>query len=454
MKDNSKFAGFFKAIKFGSIKFTRFVQRDLWRIDKSEASGLKRILITPFRVVYMTVMSFINDDIVSKASSLTYNTALAIVPMLAIIVGIGKGFGLQNALKQMMIDIMPNQTEEFGKIFTYVDNYLDYVQGGVFIGVGFIVLLYTVLMLISSIEDTFNSIWQAPYPRSWGKRIFNYLGLFLLLPLVLTASSAINFVSQTLRSTDINDYVFVGPLMTFILDLIPVVLIIFTFVMLYVSLPNVKVKFLPALIAGIISGLSFHIFQTIYIHGMLWISTYNAIYGSFAAFPLLLLWLNLSWIIILFGAQLSYCIQNSDSYYYHESSNSASRRYRDFVLLLVLSEITKCFMDPKKPYITSQEISKKCNIPINLCNKVVSKLLHMKLIIEIKKEGSQSDALLQPAIDTSLMSVGYVLNRLDIYGSEDLPIDNKGEFSDLWEATIHSRKGFFSPSMDKLIRDL
>ena len=284
------------------LRLYRFITLDMWLLSRDRLSLPLRFLVATLRVLYMTVSAYLKEGIGMLASSLSYSTVLSIVPMLAVIVGIAKGFGLQNDVRIALNNALPGHQVELDKTFAYVENYLQQVQGGLFIGVGLALLFYTVLMLISTIEDTFNRLWQAPHARPWTRRIINYLGAFVLFPLLLTISSGTTLFLSTLNHTYLSELKIISTLTSEILGLLPYVLIIFTFTVIYLLIPNVRVRFVPALIAGVVAGLSFQAFQALYINGVLWISRYNAIYGSFAAVPLALLWIQLSWIIVLLGA--------------------------------------------------------------------------------------------------------------------------------------------------------
>ncbi len=445
-----------RALRYYGLRGVRFLQHDIWRLRSEEIPAPLRLVVECIKVAYQATVSFINDDLMTRASSLTYSTVLSIVPMLAVIVGIAKGFGLQGAVLEALKAALPGQTKQLDQVFVYVENYLSQVQGGLFIGLGLGILLYTVLMLISSIEDAFNDIWQAPHARPWGRRIFDYLGLFLLLPLLLLASSVITLMMTTIRQTYAGDVEVVHSVLDSVMSLVPFVLSVGIFIGLYMYLPNVRVRFLPALISGILAGIAYQIFQALYISGVIWISRYNAIYGSFAAFPLLLLWMQLSWTITLYGAQLAYTIQNIHSFAFGQASMKVSRRYLDFVSLLILGRIVQRFADPEggRPY-SARAISDECHIPIRMVGQVLSRLREVGLIIEVQT-ADNADAHYQPALDPEFLTVNFVITRLDKSGTEDFRIDRHGRYAQAWNAMEVSR-GLTTThgiSPDTLLRDL
>lgn len=442
----------FRLTKYLTLRGARFLRHDIWRLSPEETAPPLRQLVAVVKIVYQTTLRFIDDHLIDRAASLTYSSVLSIVPMLAVIVGIAKGFGLQTTVGNALREALPGHQAQLDRVFVYVENYLGQVQGGLFIGLGLIILLYTVLMLISSIEDAFNDIWQAPHPRPWSRRIFDYFGLFLLLPIMITASSLITLTMSTIRSTYLGEIDIFRSVLDGALGLVPFGLSVTLFVGLYMYLPNVRVRFVPALISGTLAGMAYQIFQALYISGVIWISRYNAIYGSFAAVPLLLLWLQLSWSITLYGAQLGYVIQNIRSYSFGQASLNVSRRYLDFVALLILSRITKRFAlaQPLAAPYTAQELSNECQIPLRMTGQMLARLVQVGLLSELKYDQESSESYYQPAIDSGLMTVSYVIGRLDRYGTEDFRIDRHQAFASEWQAMLASRTS--TPNV--LVKDL
>ncbi len=432
----------------------RFVSHDMWRLEDEEMSPLRRILVSSIKSVYIAIRNYVEDGTASKASALTYQSVLSIVPLLAVLVGIAKGFGLQEVVRKWLMDSLPGHQNELNQAFGFVENYLSQVQGGIFIGFGLLILLYTVIMLISSIEDTFNDIWKATKIRGWIRRIMDYMGMFILLPVLITVSSGATIIMAAVKDSSLEQFVFLGPLLENILKLLPYVIIIFIFTGLYMALPNTRVRFIPAFIAGAIAGIAFQIFQALYISGMLWISKYNAIYGSFAAVPLLLLWLQLSWVICLFGAQLSYTIQNVKKFAFEKDSSNVSRRYSDFLTILIASLIVKRFTSNNKTPHTADTLSEECKAPIRLTSEILKRLLALRIIIEVNYDNNLATEHFNPAVDPDKLSVGYLMERMDRYGSESFKVDREKRYQSQWRALLETRKGFEIPPSDTLLKDL
>ncbi len=431
----------------------RFVTYDIWRITENEVSGLKELYIDTIKTIILAVRGFNSENLQTKASALTYSTFLAIVPLLAVLVGVAKGFGFQATVRETLLYYFPGHEMELGKAFEYVENYLAQAQGGIFIGIGLALLFYTVVNLISSIEDTFNDIWQIKKSRPWYRKISDYLALFLILPVLMTASSGLSIFASTLQNSFLSEYVFLTPIVEFALNVVPYLFTIMAFTGLYLSLPNTKVRFVNGLVAGVIAGCAFQFFQLIYISGQIWVSKYNAIYGSFAALPLLLLWLQLSWLICLFGAELSYASQNVKKFSFERDSKNISRRYKDFLTLLIASLIVKRFVGGEKPY-TADELSDAYRIPIRLTTDILYLLTELGIINEVNYGDDERIVYYQPAVDINRITVSYLFTKMDEYGSENFKIDTSGLFRDEWQALLKTREDMIKANNNILLKDL
>ena len=245
----------------------------------------------------------------AEAAALTYSSLLAMVPILAVVFAIARGFGYNKYIEKWFLNSLSSQPEAANVIVGFVNSYLVHIQGGVFLGVGLIFMLYTVLMLVNNIEETFNQIWQVNNARPIMRSLANYLAMFLLFPIIIIVSMGLSIVMTTLADK-IDDILVLGPVVSKLLDLSPSLLLSILFIILYVYMPNTKVRLSCAIVPGILAGLAMHVLQLFYIYAQIWVTAYNAIYGSFAALPLFMLWLQISWAICLFGAQLTYTNQN------------------------------------------------------------------------------------------------------------------------------------------------
>lgn len=434
-------------------KVIRFITYDIWRITENEVSGLKRSYIFLVKTIILAVRGFKREDLQTKASALTYSTLLAIVPLLAVVIGVASGFGLRETVRESVYSYFPGHRVELEQAFNFADNYLSMAQGGLFIGVGLVLLLYTVVSLISTIEGTFNDIWQVKKSRSWHREITDYLALFVILPAMLTVSSGLSLFLTTISNSFLDEYVFMTPVTDTLLNIAPYVITVLFFTALYMLVPNTRVRFLNALAAGVVTGFAFQIFQFIYISGQIWVSRYNAIYGSFAALPLLLLWLQLSWLLCLFGAEIAYASQNVKKFSFDRDSKNISRRYKDFLTILVASLIVKRFEKGDIPY-TADELSDANRIPIRLTMDILYLLAELDIVTEVHIEPDERVAHYQPALDINKISVGFLLRRIDEYGSENFKIDTGHKFKKEWQALLKTRESMLEANDDVLLKDL
>ena len=245
----------------------------------------------------------------ADAAALTYSSLLALVPILAVVFAIARGFGYNKYIEIWFLNALSSQPEAANAIVGFVNSYLVHIRSGIFLGIGLIFMLYTVLMLVNNIEETFNQIWQVSNARPIMRSLTNYLAMFLLFPIIIIVSMGLSIFMTTIADK-IENYVVLGPAVIKLLDLSPSLLLSVLFIILYVYMPNTKVKFSCAIVPGVLAGLAMHLLQLFYIYAQIWVTGYNAIYGSFAALPLFMLWVQFSWTICLFGAQLTYTNQN------------------------------------------------------------------------------------------------------------------------------------------------
>ena len=262
-----------------------------------------------YHKLYLTIRFFTEKRVMTQASALTYSTLLAIVPMLAVVFAIARGFGYNKYIEMWFRELLASQPQVADAIVSFVNSYLIHTKSGIFLGVGLIFMLYTVLMLVNNVEETFNQIWQVNNSRPILRSFANYLAMFFLFPIIIVISTGLSIFMETVADK-MDDFVILEPIVHKLFSFFPFMLMSLLFIFLYVYMPNTKVRFSCAIIPGILAGIAMHLLQIAYIHSQIWVTGYNAIYGSFAALPLFMLWVQISWAICLFGAQLTYTNQN------------------------------------------------------------------------------------------------------------------------------------------------
>ena len=428
-----------------------FLLDDIWRVTDDEVSKKRGMLYSAIKIVTLSIKEFTERRVVNKASALTYNTLLAIIPILAILFAIARGFGFANLLEDQFRSSFSAQAQTAETILTFIDSYLSHAKSGIFIGVGLILLFYTVLLLTYNMERTFNSIWQVKKPRTLYRKITDYFSMLLLLPLLTMLSSGISIFISTFVNY-IQEFALLAPIVKFLVRLTPFALTWGMFTALYIFMPNTKVKLKYAILPGILAGSAFQAFQYLYIGTQIWVSRYNAIYGSFAAIPMFLLWTQISWSICLYGAQLCYVAQNLRNFSFSKETENISRRYHDFLCILIMSLICKRFQTDLPPY-TAESLSDEHKIPIRLTTTILYELQDLNMIFETPVDGDDEEMAYLPSVDINRMSVAMLLSRLDREGSEAFKIDRERYYAS-WEALSKARNDYYDSTGKILLKDL
>jgi len=401
---------------FSRIK--HFITKEVWTLRLEDYPRHIATFLKYLRVILLSFRRFTEDRIQLRASALTYYTLMAIVPVLAMIFGIAQGFGFEKELQQWLTEKFNNEEEAVLEwIIKFANTRLSNVKGGLIAGVSLVMLFYSVMNVLGNIESSFNDIWQIKKSRSYIRKFTDYFSLMLIAPVfIFVAGSGNVFLATQLDSiTGSINIVNISPFSMFLMKLFPFVMIWLLFTLLYIIMPNTKVKFLSALFSGIIAGSAFQVVQWVYIESQILMSTYNAIYGTFAALPLLLIWMQMSWLIVLLGAEMSFAHQNINLYEYENESVQLSKHVQKAYNLLLLERIVRCFIDGKKP-LTAREIAVEMKLPMRLVGMVLIELMAGGLVLEVYTKNEKLRAY-SPAKDVSKYTIKYVVETLEKSGN-------------------------------------
>ena len=409
-----------KRKSFANIdKIKHFITKEIWSIQLKDYPLPRRILFHTLRILLLAYRGFVEDRVLLRASALTYFTLMSIVPILAMGFGIAKGFGVDKYLEKQLLENFQGQQEVLAQIIDFSNNLLQNTGGGLIAGIGVIVLFYSVLKVFGHIEHSFNDIWQIKTARPYARKFADYLSMMLIAPVLLIAASGINvFVATQLDnlSAKIELISYVTPFIMFLLKFLPYIIIWVVFTLLYIVMPNTKVNVLSGIIGGIVAGSAFMVIQWVYIDFQVGVSQYNAIYGSFAALPLFLAWLRISWLIVLFGAEISFSHQNQNLYEFEAETESISNKSKKALSILVLSRVISRFVAGEKPY-TSQELSRDLKLPIRLIRSLLDDLVECN-ILSVALTTEPKIHAYQPAQNIDKFTVSFVFNALDSYGAK------------------------------------
>ena len=423
-----------------------FIKQDIWRIRRTRLSPGKSFFLNLVRVLLLSVRGFDEDKCQLRASALTFYSLVSIVPIAAMAFGIAKGFGFEKILEEQLRNKLVGHEDILANVIQFSNALLANTKGGLIAGVGIAVLFWAVIKMLGQIEYSFNDIWGVKDRRTLGRMFSDYMSLMLVCPVILILSGGTTVFITIQVNLIMEKFSILGsfsPLIIFLLKLLPYTLIGGLFTFLYIFMPNTRVKFSAALFGGIIAGVIFQIVQWIYITFQIGVVQYNAIYGSFAALPLFLAWLQLSWLIVLYGAELSFAYQNVDTYEFEPDALQASHRLRTLLSLQVTHHVIQNFAKGEKP-LTAPEISHQLDIPIRFINDILFELGKSNILSKAEIEGSEEHGY-QPARDINLLTINYVIEAMEKRGLDNIPFIHAPEFAAL-SAAVES----FSKAIEKL----
>jgi len=401
---------------------SQFFEKDIWKETHKEKHPVFNFIVKQSRILYFALRGFNKDNIQLRSSALSFYTMLSIVPILAMVFGIAQGFGLKERLAELLTTRLQGQEEVLSTLLGFVDRYLGRINSGYIAGIGIVILFWSVMKVFSNIESSFNNIWQVKKSRMLARQFTDYISLLVIAPIFLIIASSFNVSQLSGIAEKITFLKYLDSVLKVLVTLLSYTLIWFVFTLIYIVIPNTKVKFGPALIAGIIAGTLFQLLQWGYVNFQSLLSSYGAIYGTFAALPLFMIWLEWSWLIVLLGAEISFAYQNIQQYEKEAEEIHVSRKHRRVLELLVLHKIVKNFTDGGEP-LDAADISDQLNIPVRIVREVIYDLLNARIIIETLTL-KEREVAYQPAVDPAKITISFVIDTLDKYGQE-LPFESE-----------------------------
>lgn len=430
----------------------RFLKVGIWRVTRDDVSPFRYFFYDLIKKVLLTIELFTTKRTTGAAAALTYSTLLAIVPILAVVFAIGRGFGYNKYIETWFRDALASQPQAAEVIIGFVNSYLVHTKSGIFLGVGLLFMLWALVMLVNNVEKSFNDIWQVQEGRSVYRSLADYLAMFLLVPIIIVATSGVSILMATLAS-EIDEYFLLGPLMRLLLDVMPYVLMCCVFIGLYMFMPNTRVKLKSVIVPGILAGVAMQGLQFVYIHSQIWVSSYNAIYGSFAALPMFILWVQISWTICLLGAELSFTNQNMEEFAFRANAGDLSHSCRISLSARIMSIVCRRFSEGRPPY-TALELKTETGIPIRIVHELLFTLTRVKLLSEVAVEGKTDMVAYQPAMSLEHLSMGTLIDRLETDGKRNMDIKQGAQEGELWQQSRRLRAKYIDEQREILLKDL
>lgn len=449
-----QFINFFGNIRNKATFAIAFIQKDLWKIRLKTLKRPKALGLRILRILVVTLTGIRTDAIKLQASALSLFTMLAIVPLLAMAFGIAKGFGLETLLKREIIDTFSGQEEVLQYAMNYAESMLENTQGGMIAGVSLLVLFWSVARLLIRTEGAFNIIWNVHKARPPLRKFTDFFSMLFIAPvfLVLANSATVVVLTKIKAMTESTELLsWFSPVVIILLQLIPYVLFWLLFTLVYIIMPNTRVHFKSALLAAIIAGTAFQLLQWGYINFQLGVSRYNAIYGSFAALPLFIIWLFISWWIVLIGAKLAYAHQNISRYEFGWNTIQPSNSFNKYLALLIVRELAVNF-EAGKPPMTLYELAGKLETPWLFVDNTTDELENLGIVTQVQSNGNAP--AYQPGKDIHHLTVAYVLEAIERYGEDDIAIAENSQTERLREILFQLKKDLMNSEANLLIKNL
>ncbi len=408
-----------------------FLLHQIWHMSEKDYAFPKSQMLQALKICYLSIQGFQRDLCSLRASALTLYTLLSIVPVIALLFGVAKGFGFEKKLEQDLLEQLQEQDTFMLQVIGFAQNMLATTKGGLIAGIGIVVLFWTVIKVISNIEESFNSIWQIQENRPWSRKVSDYLSLMMLAPVLLIASSSITIFVKTqiawlvewIRLPDFGTRV-----VLYLMSFSPMFIMMFLFSFLFIFIPNKKITLKAGISAGILTGFLYQLVQLGYISLQIGASSYNAIYGSFAALPLFLVWLQLVWCVVLFGCEVAFYIQNFEVFRHNDHFEHLSPKLKKNIAIKVCGQVAGRFSRAEKA-ISADELATDLKLPLAVVQNTLSELIAVNILVELKVADTETPRY-QPAKDIGHLDAESVLESLETHGINQLP-GFEGQVSDL-----------------------
>jgi len=452
---NIKLGKFSLNINLTPKAINNFFTTDIWTIRIHNLSPIKRAGLKTARIMLIAIKSYNNDRVSIRASALTYYSLLSIVPVLAMAFGIAKGFGLDKILQQQLETFFDGNETILAESLSFAQRMLQNAKGGVVAGIGFVLLIWAIMKLLMSIESSFNDVWSVKRPRSYVRKFTDFTTIMMIAPILLIISSSVTiFISGFLKGLthDIRFLSYFSHYIVFLINLIPYTSMWLLLTLLYMILPNTKVTLRSAFISAMITGTSYQVLQWVYITFQIGVTKSNAIYGSFAALPLFLVFVQLSWIVILLGAKLCYAHQNIHKFEFGNESFEMSIHHRRVLALSVTNLLLRGFAEGAHP-LTISQISDKLKSPLRFVTQIIDELVAANVIVPALLSDSRQPGYL-PAQDPRNLNFQYVIEAIEHLGYNEVQIADLPEVDSIKRSLKEMENRAYSHPTNTLLRDV
>ena len=391
--------------------------------ERNYRNGLIRWGVRQYKLLFYTARGLDEHDTLVRSAALTFYTLMSIVPIAALVFAVVKGFGLADGLMQNLYSLFPHNREVVDYLITFADKALAAAQGGVVAFVGIVMLFWAVVRVFGSVEEAFNNIWEVKVSRSFTRQFTDYIAVVVITPILWVVGSTAGRYAGHLLGIDS-----FGALYTLLSGAVSLLVIWAMFSFIYVVVPNTRVRLGSAVMAGIVAGTLFLAFQWGYVWLQRYMTSYNAIYGSFAALPLFLIWLQTSWEILLFGGELSFAYQNVERFDEERESLLVSYDQRRKILLAAMLIVVRHFRDHGGA-MPAERIRRRLNLPTRIVNDVLFQLVQAGQLIAVRSGDGEREVGYTPAYDIASMTIYSILEAVERSGQTSFDLATTPELA-------------------------
>jgi membrane protein len=406
-------------------RFLTFFKTGIWEIQLRDLSAIEAFSIKYLRMILLASRGFVRDNCQKTASVLTYYSLLNVVPVVAVAFAMAKGFGLEKLIEKQILQMAEKanwQADITTQIISFSHNILDQAKGGLIAGVGIVLLFWTVISIMGKIEEALNEIWEIKKSRTLIRKFSDYITMMVLGPVLLIISGSATVLVASQVKVIVNKIALLGvfsKVIFLLLNLLPYVSIWVLLTMLYLIMPNTRIPLRSAILGGVAAGTIAQIVQWIYIKFQIGVASYGAIYGSFAALPLFLGMLQMSWMIVLFGAEIANANEHYETFGFHPDYSRISVSSKKLLMLRIFHLLTKKFSLGEKP-LSAHQIAHALEIPVRLVRQFLLELSDVGLVVETAK-GIKDEVAFQPGRTIENITVKFALDEYEKYGTTKIP---------------------------------
>lgn len=428
-----------------------FMGDGLWQIDRSQLPRAHRLAVDLLRVGYVLFKELTNGLLTLRAMSLVYTTLLSIVPLLAVSFSVLKAFGVHNQVEPILSRFVepmgPQGVEVVTRLLTFVEN----MKVGVLGAVGLGLLLYTVISLLQKIEMAFNDVWRTKTRRSLSRRFSDYLSVVMVGPVLVFSALGVSATAMNSSfALTLLSFEPFGTLMVMAAKLVPILFVVAAFTFIYIFIPNTKVKLSSALVGALVGGIMWESVGMLFATFAAGSVKYAAIYSGLAIMIMFMIWLYLSWLILLFGAHVAYLYQHPEQVRKHRAKAQLSSRHHERIGLLLMVLVAKRFCRGECAW-SSEELARRLSLPTDTIEEQIDLLVQTGLLVET----ADTPVHFVPARDPATISLTSLFQILRSAGETSYTLHENALLIDEVEATLRVMEEAVNTAlMGRSLRDL